>query len=100
MKTRSIISSTLLAACLGLGLSAPAQAHKGDVSLGWLDDGYYYPYVRHNRYYGDHNHHKYYKKNQKRHFWRHHDDDRHDWRHNDQRRDYDRHDDDDRDRRR
>jgi hypothetical protein len=93
MKTRSLISSSLLAAALGLGINAPAQAHDSVFSL-WRLDRDYYPHVHHDRYYGGDHHHRHYKKHWKRHHWRGHDGDRHGWR-----RDHDRHGGHDRDRR-
>ncbi|MGD2111841.1 MAG: hypothetical protein PVI50_00535 [Gammaproteobacteria bacterium] len=100
MKIRTLISSTLLAAGLGLGITAPVQAHDSVLSL-WRLDRDYHPYDHHDRYYyGDRHHHKHFRKHSKRHHkrhhdhyaWRHHDDGRHDRHHDDRRRGHDRHD--------
>ncbi|MEZ5540506.1 MAG: hypothetical protein R3F42_00480 [Pseudomonadota bacterium] len=98
MKIRAFVSSTLLAAALGLGSSTPAQAHDSFVSLWWLDHDHHLPRAHHSGYYDDHGHGRYYRR-----FWDHHNVDRHDGRRererrHDRERDYDRHDGHDRDR--
>ncbi len=78
MKIRSLISSTLLAASLGLGITAPVQAHDSGFSLWRLDYVGHYPRIHHGWYSGDHHQHRHFRKPLNWHHWRDHDDDRHD----------------------
>jgi hypothetical protein len=99
MKIRLLISSSLLAAGLGLGSSTPAVAHEGIMLLRLYDlDGYYPGHYR-DRYYDDRHYHTEKHKPLRRHHWRHHDNDRHGGHHHDRGPDYARRDDHDRDRR-
>lgn len=98
MKIRTLVTSTLLAAGLGIGLSAPAQAHDSFYSLWWLDHDHH-PRQHHDRHYDDYRHHgtfrkhvrKHHRRDHDRYAWHHDDDRRHDRRHRD--RDHDRYDD-------
>ncbi|MGB5539407.1 MAG: hypothetical protein WBO37_04915 [Gammaproteobacteria bacterium] len=94
MKIRSLISSTLLAASLGLGINAPAQAEHGKFSQRLYDRHDSCPIHDRHRHHGKHNHHRYLKTNWRLRSWRHHDNDGHDRRHDGRGRDYDRHHDD------
>jgi len=87
MKFRSLISSSLLAACLGFGISAPAQAHD-DVTVWLYDWGNHHPGRFLNGYYVEHRYQKFparsWKWHHRRGYWddhrdrRHHDGDRYD----------------------
>jgi len=74
MKIRSLVSSTLLAASLGLGINAPAQADHGIYSSRFYDRDDYCPVHLHDRHYGKHHKHRYLKNYWSRHDWRRHDD--------------------------
>jgi len=78
MKIRSLITSTLLAAGLGLGITAPAQAHDSSFSLWRLYDYGHYPRIYHGWYSGDRRHHRHFREHSNWYHWRDHDDDRHD----------------------
>lgn len=88
MKIRSLISSSLLVTCLGLGISAPAQADHNRVTVWLYDWGDHYPgYYSRDWYYDGHRHHGFLKPFRNRHYrygyrddddgWRHRDGDRH-----------------------
>ncbi|HUT40845.1 MAG TPA: hypothetical protein VM011_05825 [Gammaproteobacteria bacterium] len=91
MKIRSLISSTLLAASLGLGINAPAQADHGKFSQRLHDRHDSCPIHNRDRHYGKDTRHRNLKAFWRQHDWRRHDSDGHDRRHDGRGRDYDRH---------